>query len=172
MKHCKRCDTSKPVSEFHKNPRLKSGVNTYCKMCVAISAALYREARSTQEREKALVRLRDYRKANKARLSEHNKAYRDKNKEWLAELAAQYRRDNRGKVNNWNIVRFRKIKQRTFPEQKNAIEEFYHNCPRGYHVDHVIPLTHRLVSGLHVLANLQYLPASDNVKKHNKFVIT
>lgn len=170
-KHCKRCDTTKPVSEFHKNPRLESGVNTYCKMCVAIGAALYREARSSEEHERALARARDYRKANKARLKESNKAYREKHRDRLTEVRAQYRKENRGRVNNWMIVRLRRIKNRTFPEQERDIGEFYQNCPKGYHVDHIVPLTHPLVSGLHVLANLQYLPASDNLKKHNSFTI-
>ena len=50
-----------------------------------------------------------------------------------------------------------------------AIKNFYINCPAGHHVDHIIPLQGKLVSGLHVLANLQYLPAADNIAKGNKF---
>jgi hypothetical protein len=49
------------------------------------------------------------------------------------------------------------------------IAKFYLSCPDGYHVDHIIPLNGTLVSGLHVLNNLQYLPALDNIKKSNKF---
>jgi hypothetical protein len=52
-----------------------------------------------------------------------------------------------------------------------AINNFYKNCPKGYHVDHVIPLRGKLVSGLHVLNNLQYMLASDNMTKHNKYII-
>lgn len=57
------------------------------------------------------------------------------------------------------------------PEQLKDIRNFYKNCPINFHVDHIIPLKHPLVSGLHVLANLQYLDAIENIKKANKFEV-
>jgi len=49
------------------------------------------------------------------------------------------------------------------------IKEIYKNCPEGHHVDHTIPLVSDKVCGLHVEANLQYLPALENLKKRNHF---
>lgn len=53
--------------------------------------------------------------------------------------------------------------------EADKIAAFYAACPEGYHVDHVIPLKGKIVSGLHVLSNLQYLTAEENLRKGNKF---
>ena len=55
--------------------------------------------------------------------------------------------------------------------ERGAIAEFYALCPIGHEVDHEIPLRGRKVSGLHVLANLQYLPKQENRRKANLFSI-
>lgn len=55
--------------------------------------------------------------------------------------------------------------------QKEMIRLFYNACPEGYEVDHVIPLQGKLVSGLHVLENLQYLPIAENRSKGNKYAV-
>ena len=46
-----------------------------------------------------------------------------------------------------------------------ALQEFYKNCPEGYEVDHIIPISK---GGLHCLENLQYLTISENRRKSNK----
>jgi len=41
-----------------------------------------------------------------------------------------------------------------------------------WHVDHIIPLQGRRVSGLHVPLNLQVIPGVENMRKLNKFEVT
>jgi len=54
---------------------------------------------------------------------------------------------------------------------REAIRQFYAACPKGFEVDHMIPVKNKLVCGLHVLNNLQYLSSHDNKLKLNKFVV-
>lgn len=85
---------------------------------------------------------------------------------------AQWKKDNKESYNAYLASRKARVRKAT-PKWADlaAIREFYKNCPEGYHVDHIIPINGKDVSGLHVIDNLQYLPAMENLKKSNKVIL-
>jgi len=190
MKICKHCNIEKSIEQFTTSKRTKSGYLSTCKTCDVLRVQQYKKSLSIEKKKQLLEKQREYNKKyweeNKHILQQKNTNYKNKHKEKFAlynkeyyqqnvdvfaEKMKAYRIANKGKVNNWVIVRRKCLQQRMIPDQKQAIYKFYQNCPDGHHVDHIVPLTHPLVSGLHVLANLQYLPAQENCSKRNKFEV-
>lgn len=127
-----------------------------------------------KNREKVLAEDKIYYLENKEKILERNKEYlvkwRADNKEHLKEYGKKKRIRRRVAIYANNAKR-RADRLRARPKWTDlvAIEKIYRDCPKGYHVDHIIPLNGELVCGLHVENNLQYLTAKDNLKKSNKF---
>lgn len=51
---------------------------------------------------------------------------------------------------------------------RRALVSFMASKPEGFHLDHILPLRGEFVSGLHVLENLQFIPAGANIAKSNR----
>lgn len=54
-------------------------------------------------------------------------------------------------------------------QDKASLMAYYDATPQGMVVDHIIPLNHPDVSGLHCIQNFQYLTIEDNSRKSNQF---
>lgn len=127
----------------------------------------------------------DHTEECKARSKAHKKLVGDQHlpgyfpKRRLTHKDEQNAASRRWRKNNLQYDAFRSAKRRARKLQATPpwltadhwaqIEEIYFTCPKGYHVDHIVPLVGEEVSGLHVPWNLQHLPADVNVRKSNKF---
>ncbi len=55
-------------------------------------------------------------------------------------------------------------------DHKKNIEKIYEECPKGYDVDHIVPLQGKNVRGLHVWWNLRYMKKKENISKGNRLI--
>lgn len=125
----------------------------------------------------------------------NSKHFREERAESAKNSSAKYRQKNRTKeYERWrlwvskNIARNRSLKSKHRAKKADATPKWLTDthCFEIYcmyqqsisleqktgvkhHVDHIVPLNGKNVSGLHVPWNLQVIPAKENLKKSNKF---
>ena len=156
--------TGKPCKRGHVAKRL---VSTHaCTECLKAHSKAHYET----NKEQYAVDSAAWAKNNPERVKAIQKRYLDANTEKVKADHLEWARKNRQALAAKTTARECKKLQRTPPwADLTAIREFYKSCPEGHHVDHAVPLQAVKASGLHVLENLQYLPAAENISKRNKF---
>lgn len=172
MKTCTKCGEMKPLDQYSRDAACKDGLRTACKPCAAERRRRYYEANAEREREQK----RRYHEANAEKVAERKRRHYEANAERGRERTRRYVRVNPDKVAAKWMRRHAAKLQRTTPwSDRVAIAAFYEMAARvsrclgvEHHVDHVLPLRGKTVSGLHVPLNLRVVPAVVNLRKGNK----
>ena len=162
MKYCKKCSSEKPVSEFYAS-------RPECKECTKAKTKLSRERKSKEE-------ITEYNKQywtkNKERLTEQNKEYYSANRDRLIQQMRDYYAANKSSFLAYNSRRRATLKNAT-PSWADADELKYIAelaQERGLEIDHIIPLSHPKICGLHVPDNLRCVPHDLNAWKSNRLI--
>jgi len=200
LKMCNKCQCEKPSSEFGKDCARHDGLTYRCLACRKVANTknanvIQAQKRTHYERNKAVLLKR--KRENYAKNSENKKAYQRayaaarteeiklKSKLFYAknpDYYKEFRQKYPDKVNAKEIKRKTAKMNRTpawlTEDDFWLIEQAYDLAAKrtqmfkfSWHVDHIIPLQGKIVSGLHVPLNLQVIPASINTSKQNKFEV-
>lgn len=186
-KRCTKCKRWFELSAFRKNARYAGGHVTWCKEC----SAEYGKGHFQKNKSKILSRHKKWKENNPGKMCEYVRKWVTSHPEYAERRRELTRRRYTGetqlRIQQSNREFYKKNKRTFFAKNANRkarmlrarpkwanqkqIRLFYEKCPDGHHVDHIIPLKGKDVSGLHVIENLQYLPRLANLKKSNKLVI-
>lgn len=170
MKSCTRCNSVFDLSAFSRNLRRADGMNAWCRGCTSE----YNKAYNASRRGEAAARVAEWRKNNPdARKREYVR-----NAESVKARAKAWQLANPAKRRMfWANYRAQRINATPAWADKAAIARIYAACtalnklhgPASFHVDHIVPLNHELVCGLHTPENLRVIPADENRAKSNLF---
>lgn len=171
MKKCSKCGIEKEIICFglYKN-RGKTLVRNTCNQCrTKLQQTYYKNnkntLRSKDKTQEALKKQKEYREANKEKVLANKKRWRDSNKGKQVAILQKRRAAKKNRTPPW--LSSSQLKDIQIEYELAAW------CTKVtgiiYHVDHIVPLRGKTVSGLHVPWNLQVIPAKDNLAKGNKF---
>ena len=145
-------------------------------------ASLYQKEYYAKNKDEQLARVKKWRAANPEKIKDAEKRRYVKHKTKINVRTALWKKTNPYKVNAYNTKRKKHVKLRTpkwltdvdferIKTQYRLAEILTKLHNETWHVDHIIPLQGKMVSGLHVPSNLQVIKGSENCSKQNSFVL-
>ncbi len=166
--------TGRACSRGHTSPRWASGYS--CCQC-DLEANSTPEARAKEQRYRCRPEvLQRQREQNRARMAtpEGREANRLYLRDYFArpEIKAAHRSYMRENQATRDARKLKATPHWLTQEQHAEIKAIYQDAALReglWHVDHIIPLRHPNICGLHVSWNLQVLTANDNQNKSNSF---
>lgn len=163
--------TGRPCKQGHVSPRWTMG--SICVECGRTSQRKHYAA--TLDESKA--RVAKWQKQNQERVLAIKAAYRDRNREVLRQRSREYH-ERKPEIATQSAASRRASRRRAQPPwvRPADLRAIYKEARRvtrdtgvEHSVDHIIPLRHPLVCGLHVPWNLQVMPLAKNKIKANKW---
>lgn len=183
-KRCSKCKQDKDTSLFYANGRMKDGFNSFCIVCHKAdnlarkaknrSDAKFKAAElvyKKQYRERTVAEraayMAQWREANRERINQYGREYRGQRKEHYNFLCQKRKIDLMNRTPKWLTDDDIWLMEQAYElaglrQQTTGIE---------WHVDHILPLRGKKVSGLHVPINLRVIPRAENQRKTNKFEV-
>jgi hypothetical protein len=190
MKKCLTCNQEKPLNEFYKRSDSLDGYRNDCKNCrkqVSLknfyANQKHKNVKNMESYQKRKDKIPDlwekvYAKRKDISLLQ-SKIYYIKNAEVIKNRQRLWSKTNRG-IANALSKGYKTKKINATPNWLNGSQLLAIKCKyqlaamlnvygvERWHVDHIVPLRGKTVSGLHVPWNLQVIPAKDNLAKGNR----
>jgi hypothetical protein len=153
-KECLSCGTFRTWDMFRKDSRTRTGYRASCKYCASVKL-----------------------KEDSVQNAEASKRYYLKHRDKVLKKKAEDRRRRPEVYKVFDAMK--KAKRRSAyvrwasPEGVQAVYDLAKHMTETtgevHHVDHVIPIKGKKVTGLHVEGNLRVVTAKENLAKHNKY---
>jgi len=170
MRICTECNVEKDLTCFSRNGRW---FRSKCKVCIRE----YSKNHYEHNKDKRKVQHETYYKNNKERINAINRNNWEENRDRYGKARKKWKEEHKGEICADSALR-RAIMAKATPSfaDQEKIKDIYKKAAlisqlTGvlHHVDHIIPIRGKGVTGLHVEWNLRIIPAKENLRKNNKY---